>query len=191
MPRLVVYHKVFLIPANFLSPLLQGPSNSAQNLFPKEKLQNGLQQARGLLSFGWTSMREGVDAIGQSETVAKIKETTIPVLEKTIDGMSKVGAGVVAATDRTVKVAGEKIEEAKPVVGRWAAGARQASARAFETAKEQSSKGVEQVRRAVAARRDSEDDRESGDGSGGGGGEGSSSRDDADDAGSNNGPIAV
>ncbi|CAN0076720.1 unnamed protein product [Discosporangium mesarthrocarpum] len=99
----------------------EGPSRSAENLLPRDKLENGFRQARLLFASGWTSFTATVKEIEQSEAMGRVKQGSVIALEKSMDGLSKVGVRVAELTDQGVKVVGEKYQEAKPAMGRPAA----------------------------------------------------------------------
>ncbi|CAN0299120.1 unnamed protein product, partial [Ascophyllum nodosum] len=91
--------------------------SSAQNLVPREKLENGIKQARALFATGWAGFAASVREIEQSEAVGKIKESTVSIIDRSMDGLSKVGSKVAEVTDKSVVAVGAKFEEAAPTFG--------------------------------------------------------------------------
>ncbi|CAN0059187.1 unnamed protein product [Sphacelaria rigidula] len=95
---------------------------------------------------GWASLAARVKELEETETVAKIKEGTVTIVDRSMDGLSKVGSKVAEVTDSGVKIVGEKMEEAAPTIGRWRDNVVIASEGAYASAKEITDKAISDIR---------------------------------------------
>lgn len=53
-----------------------------------------LLKARSIVAMGWASLAARVKELEETETVAKIKEGTVTIVDRSMDGLSKVSHGM-------------------------------------------------------------------------------------------------
>eukprot|EP00752_Nemacystus_decipiens_P014370 g12782.t1 len=117
-------------------------TSSADNLLPTDKLHNGLKNARLMFASGWASVAASYRDLERTETAGKIKEGTVTMIDKSMDGLSKVGCKISETTEKGVQVVGAKMEEAAPTLGRWRDEVVIASERGIEAVKDITDKAI-------------------------------------------------
>lgn len=152
--------------------------SSADNLLPTDKLENGLKHARMLLATGWAGFASSMRELERTETVGKLKEGTATMIDRSMDGLSKVGCKVAEVTDKGVQAVGAKMEEAAPTIGRWRDEVVIASEKGFAAAKDMTDKAIAEIKKPAGGGGGAAGGAEGGasggvgGGGGGGGGEG-------------------
>eukprot|EP00903_Cladosiphon_okamuranus_P019174 g17636.t1 len=117
-------------------------TSSADNLLPTDKLQNGLKNAKLMFASGWASVAATYRDLERTETAEKLKEGTVAMIDKSMDGLSKVGCKISETTERGVQVVGAKMEEAAPTLGRWRDEVVIASERGMEAVKDMTDRAI-------------------------------------------------
>ncbi|GAB5031977.1 Hypothetical protein NocV09_00702390 [Nannochloropsis oceanica] len=65
--------------------------NSSQNVIPTDSLANGLSVAKGLFTSGWSQAKKGLTQMQESETMAKVREASKPLVGAVVEGGKVVG----------------------------------------------------------------------------------------------------
>ncbi|CAN0264118.1 unnamed protein product [Ectocarpus fasciculatus] len=120
---------------------------SSDNLLPTDKLENGLRHAKMMFATGWASVAATYRDLERTETAEKIKEGTVNLVDRSMDGLSKVGCKISETTEKGVQVVGAKMEEAAPTLGRWRDEVVIASERGFAAAKDMTDKAMAEIKK--------------------------------------------
>ncbi|CAN0465178.1 unnamed protein product [Ectocarpus sp. 12 AP-2014] len=122
-------------------------TSSSDNLLPTDKLENGLRHAKMIFATGWASVAATYRDLERTETAEKIKEGTVNLVDRSMDGLSKVGCKISETTEKGVQVVGAKMEEAAPTLGRWRDEVVIASERGFAAAKDMTDKAMAEIKK--------------------------------------------
>ncbi|CAM9449472.1 unnamed protein product [Ectocarpus sp. 8 AP-2014] len=122
-------------------------TSSSDNLLPTDKLENGLRHAKMIFATGWASVAATYRDLERTETAEKIKEGTVNLVDRSMDGLSKVGCKISETTEKGVQVVGAKMEEAAPTLGRWRDEVVIASERGFAAAKDMTDKAMAEMKK--------------------------------------------
>ncbi|CAM9639315.1 unnamed protein product [Pylaiella littoralis] len=122
-------------------------TSSSDNLLPTDKLQNGLKNAKMIFATGWASVAATYRDLERTETAEKMKEGAVALMDRSMDGLSKVGCKISETTEKGVQVVGSKMEEAAPTLGRWRDEVYIASERGYAAAKDMTDKAIAEIKK--------------------------------------------